>query len=320
MNVRSALRIIRFPNLLMVAATMYLMRWSIISPLLGVYGLGLQVSEAAFLGLVLSTVCITAAGYLINDYHDTRADQINKPGKVTVDLHIPRRVVLSVYNLLNLAGVGAGIVFSLLYRVPWMILIFMGAPFLLWYYSIRLKHIFLAGNLAISLLTGTVPMLVILFEHPLLARNFQTDPAFYPDGLLAILCWVGAFAFFAFMTNLIREIIKDVEDAEGDREVGSRSLPIVLGTGAVRTVIVALSIVTSGMLAFLFLRYLPDPVSLVYFAVALLLPFIYLIYRTLKSGTKSDYAFLSQWIKVIMLLGLLYAPVVHWLIRNYFTR
>lgn len=320
MSVTGAIRIFRLPNLLMVATTMYLMRWSIINPLLGVYGIELQVSEIAFLGLVISTVLITAAGYVINDYHDVRADQINKPEKVVVDFHVSRRFALFLHLALNFAGVTLGIVFSLLYHVPWMILIFAGVPLLLWYYSIRLKHILLAGNLAVSILTATVPLLVILFEYPLLARNFRSNTEFFPNGLVAIFIWVGAFAFFAFMTNLIREIIKDAQDVKGDRELDSRTLPISIGLKKTKVIIIGLTVFTVFILGYFFLTYLKDWISLGYYILALFLPFVYLVIRTIKSSDTRDFNFLSQWVKVIMLLGLLYAPVVHWLIRNFLTR
>jgi len=304
----------------MVAATMYLMRWSVIKPLLDVCNIDLQVSEPAFLGLVLSTVFITAAGYVINDYHDVRADQINKPDKVVIGLHVSRRSALLLHWLLNFTGVSAGVVFSVLYHVPWMIVVFAGAPFLLWYYTVRLKHMLLAGNLAVSLLTATVPMLVILFEYPLLSRNFSSDPDFFPHGLSAILIWVGAFAFFAFITNLIREIIKDAQDMKGDMELESHTVPILFGLRKTRVLIVSLAILVILVLGFLFLNYLNDEISLVYYFLALFLPLLFLIIRTLKSSDAKDFGLLSRTVKLIMLLGLLYAPIVNWLIKNYLSR
>jgi len=315
MSLSGALRIFRLPNLLMVAITMYLMRFTIIKPILFRYGIELQVSEISFLGLVLSTMLITAAGYVINDYHDVKADRINKPDKMVIGIHVSRRAALLLHGLLNAAGVLAGTVFSLLYHVPWMILVFAGAPLLLWYYSVRLKHVLLAGNLAVSLLTATVPLLVVLFEYPMLARNFRFNTEFYPQGLITILLWVLVFAFFAFMTNLIREIIKDAQDVEGDKELKSLTVPIVWGLPKTRLVVAGLAALTIAALSFIFLTFLTDTVSLIYFAMALLLPFIYLIYRTLMATDADDFKFLSQWVKLIMLLGILYAPVVHCLNR-----
>jgi 4-hydroxybenzoate polyprenyltransferase len=315
MKLRGAFRILRLPNLLMVAATMYVMRWSIINPLLDVYQLELQISEVAFLGLVLSTLFITAAGYVINDYHDVRADQINKPTKLVVDVYISRRTALLLHWILNFAGVTAGIIFSLLYRVPWMILVFGAAPMMLWYYSIRLKHILLAGNMAVALLTATIPMLVILFEYPLLARNYRLDALFFPDGLNSILIWVGAYAFFAFMTNLVREIIKDAEDIRGDQELGSQTLPITFGLTKTKTVIIALTLLTMVVLGFFFIVYLKDIISLAYYILFILLPSLFLIQRTYRASRAGNFGFISALMKIIMIMGLLYAPVVHWLIR-----
>ncbi len=320
MSVKGAFRIFRFPNLLMVAVTMYLMRWSIIKPLLGVYGIDLRVSELAFLGLVLSTVLITAAGYVINDYHDVRADQVNKPNKLVIGVHLSRRAAMLLHWILNFFGVTIGAAFAVLYHVPWMILIFAGAPLLLWYYSVRLKHILLAGNLAVSLLTGTVPLLVILFEYPLLARDFHNNTVFYPQGLHAILIWVCVFAFFAFMINLIREIVKDAQDVVGDMEMDSKTLPISYGIRKTKKIIVGLAVFTALVLGFFYLSYLRDAISLTYYGVALLLPFIYLVIRVLKSKDSKDYEFISRLVKIIMMLGLLYAPLVHWLIKHYLTK
>jgi len=300
----------------MVAATMYLMRLSVIMPLLERYGVDLQISDIAFLGLVLSTVLITAAGYVINDYHDVRADQVNKPAKLVVDIHLSRRNALFLYLILNFTGVSAGVVFSILYHVPWMILIFTGVPFLLWYYTIRLKHIFLAGNIAVSLLTGTVPLLVVMFEYPLLARHFKENPDFYPQGLLIVLIWVGTYAFFAFITNLIREIIKDAQDMKGDLEQDSHTLPILYGIRKSRNVVIFLTAFTAVILGFFFMTYLTDIFSLAYYFIGLLLPLSFLIYKTARSGDSGDFRLLSRIVKLIMLMGLLYAPIAHLLIRN----
>jgi 4-hydroxybenzoate polyprenyltransferase len=119
---------------------------------------------------------------------------------------------------------------------------------------------------------------------------------------------------------MIREIIKDAQDMEGDKEMGSRTLPIYFGIKVTKRVIIGLTVFSAMVLGFFFLSYLRDWISLTYFCVALLLPFIYLIIRTIKSENASDFQFISKWAKVIMLLGLLYAPLVNWLIKNFLNR
>jgi len=292
------------------------MRWSVISPILGLYDINLQVSELAFLCLVVSTMVIAAAGYVINDYHDVRADRINQPGRVVIDYQVSRRMAMLMHLILNTIGVVLGILFSLYYRVPWMILIFAGSPVLLWYYTVRLKHKLLIGNLVISFLTGTVPLLVILFEYPLLARKYADYPAFSSQGLQALLVWIAAFGFFAFMTNLIREIIKDAEDYEGDKESGSITIPIRIGFKSTNLIVFGLSILTLAFLGYFFIVHLTDKISLAYYLILLVIPFLFLAFRVLNARLPKDYHFLSQLTKIIMLLGLLYAPVVHYIIRR----
>ena len=315
MKVAGFVRIVRMPNLLMVAATMYLMRWSIIRPILGLYDIDLQVSELAFFCLALSTVLITAAGYVINDYHDVKADRINQPRRVVIDDQVSRRTALLLHWLMNVAGVFLGVVFSVLYRVPWMILIFAGAPLLLWLYSVNLKHKLLIGNLVVSLLTGTVPLLVILFEYPLLSRNYQSHTDFFPQGINALLFWVGLFSFFAFIINLIREIIKDAEDFAGDKESGSRTFPICFGFKNTKVLVVALSLLTLIILGYFFIWHLTDWLSLGYYFIGLVIPFLVLTVRMVTAKNSRDYHILSQLSKIIMLLGLLYAPLAHYIIK-----
>ncbi|OFY47322.1 MAG: hypothetical protein A2X22_05660 [Bacteroidetes bacterium GWF2_49_14] len=317
MKIAGYFRILRMPNLLMVIVTMYLMRWSVIQPILGLYQIDLQVSEFAFLCLVISTVLIAAAGYVINDYHDVKADRINQPHRVVIDRDVSRRMALLMHLFLNFSGVTLGVVFSIVYRVPWMIVVFVGSPLLLWLYSIRFKHKLLIGNLAISVLTATVPLLVILFEYPLLARNFSGLPDFFPQGINALLYWVGAFGFFAFLTNLIREIVKDAEDYTGDKESGSQTIPICWGFAVTKWIIIILSVITAGFLGFFFFVHLSDLISLIFYLVLLLLPIIFLVIKVLAAKTTADYHFISQLVKIIMLLGLLYAPVAQFLMKRF---
>lgn len=311
-------RLFRFSNLLMVILTMYLMRWSVIKPILEVQNLNLQVSELAFLILLLSTVLITAAGYVINDYHDAKADRINRPDQVIIDRIISRRQALLMHWILNIAGVVAGSAFAIKYNLLWLVIPFAGAPFLLWYYSFALKHRIILGNLLVSLLTASVPLLVLFFELPLLIRNYGKIYPFLPDLLRVLVFWIGTFAFFAFMTNFIREIIKDAEDMKGDGESGSRTVPLSLGLRTAKTAVVSLSAVTLAVLGFVFIHYLTDWISMGFYFLFLFLPFVLLMIKMIKAINQVDFRFLSQLIRLIMLFGLLYAPVANWLISKFF--
>jgi 4-hydroxybenzoate polyprenyltransferase len=138
-----------------------------------------------------------------------------------------------------------------------------------------------------------------------------------------ILAWVGGFAFFAFLTTLLREIIKDIEDFEGDAAYGRKTLPIVLGIRASKAVVVVLVLLTIVALAVVFVRHLRfsptgslDLLSLTWFAAALVIPFLVLIYRILRAGTREDYRSCSNLTKTIMLAGILYSFIVYYIIQQ----
>jgi 4-hydroxybenzoate polyprenyltransferase len=122
------------------------------------------------------------------------------------------------------------------------------------------------------------------------------------------------------MTNLIREIIKDAQDIEGDRDINSHTLPISVGIRKTKGVIIVLILFTVLFLGFFFHFYLTDWISQAYYILFLLLPFGYVAIRTISSAGNRDFGSLSNWTKAIMLMGLLYAPIAHWLIRNFVTR
>lgn len=325
-HVKAFFKLIRVQNLFIVALTQYLMRWCIIHPILGhisvvrngeVVGLPffeLQFSEVNFFLLVLSTVFLTAAGYVINDYFDTKTDLVNHPGKVIVGKSIPRRTAMGFHIVFNILGVGIGAYIAFLVRMPFLIFIFVIVTGLLWFYSTTYKRQFLIGNLIVALLTALVPLMVILFEIPLLNRAYGQILLEYNTNLNLVIAWVGGFSFFAFITTLTREIIKDIEDFEGDNAYGRKTMPIMLGVRNSKWVVIGLSTLTVSALVIVFFRYLKDIITLIYMSVALFLPFILLTYRMIKADKKSDYRFASNLSKMIMLAGIIYSLVVYFII------
>lgn len=302
----------------MVALTMYIMRWSIVIPILGYMGLEEEMPEWSFTLLVLSTLLITAAGNVINDFHDVRADQINQPDKVVIDRKVSRRKAILAHFMLNSLGVIIGVFICFYHQIYWLSLIFIVVPGLLWWYSIKLKHLPFYGNAVVSLLTGTVPLLVILFEYPLLTRAHQVAIENETVTIMPVVYWILAFAIFAFLSNLIREMVKDGEDLLGDVEAGSRTLAIELGIKRLKLVIALLTFVSLVFLSLIFLIYLPDWISLAYFILLLGLPFVVVLILTLRVKEPKDFAPVSFLVKLIMFFGILYAPVSYFITQNLF--
>ena len=237
-----------------------------------------------FIYVVLSTILLAAAGYMINDYSDIRIDVINKPEKLIVDKYIPRRVVLALHLTFNFAGVILGALVS--YKFG---LLNLCIAFILWQYSVRFKYQFFTGNLLVSLLMALTLMVV----------------AFATDTML--LLWLVFYTVFAFLTGLIREITKDIEDMEGDAVFNAKTLPNTLGIPRTKIVIYYLMLLTLSTLilscVYLFIKgYIVLPSYLI---VATAIPLAIFFQRTIGADSKKDFSFLSRMIKLIMVAGVL---------------
>lgn len=313
------LRLVRIQNLLIVVFTQCLMRWAIIEPILDVNNFDLQFSNFNFWLLVLATVSLTAAGYVINDYFDTKTDILNRPDEVVVGKHISRRTAMTLHVILSITGIVVGGYISWrigLYQLGIIYLIVSG---ILWYYSTTYKRQFLIGNIIVAVLTALVPLMVVLYEIPMLNNEYRATLISLHTNFNNIFFWVIGFSFFAFFTTLIREIIKDMEDFEGDSVYGRNTLPIVLGVIPVKVILVVLNLIVIGALGVVYLIFLwGELITMFYFIFALIIPVLFLIYKIIRAKTKSDYTIASLINKVIMLLGLLYSLVVYYIFHYQF--
>lgn len=322
----SLVKLIRLPNLIIVAATQYLMRFAIINSILqfynnnsnGEFHFSLQVSEIDFFILVLSTVCLTAAGYVINDYFDTKTDRLNRSKKmVIVGNTISRRTAMTLHLVLNAIGVVGGA------YVSWKIghikfgFIFILVAGVLWYYSTTYKRQLLIGNIIVAVLTAMVPLMVILYELPMLNLAYSEIMLKYNQSFLPMLYWVSVFAIFAFLTTLIREIIKDIEDFEGDAAYGRNTLPIVWGVMNTKIIIIFLLALTLSGIIYLFSKFLQESqLTLWYLIIAILLPIILLTIKIIIAKNKNDYKVSSLLMKLIMMFGLGYSIIAAYIFQN----
>ncbi|GAB4135248.1 MAG: geranylgeranylglycerol-phosphate geranylgeranyltransferase [Bacteroidia bacterium] len=310
------LKLIRFPNLLILAFTEYMLRWFLIKPVLelkrvdiGFSVLENAITETDFFLFSLSTVMIAAAGYIINDYFDVRIDDINRPSTNVVGKTIKRRVAMGAHMVINILGCGIGIWLSYKYDLLKVgSFIYITVPALLWFYSTNLKKQFLIGNIVIALITGLIPIMVMLFE---LTSIYKANPELVQGGLLNLsdVYSVGKmYALFAFVISLLREIIKDAEDYEGDMAYGGKTAPIVLGIAKTKMLITGIAAVMMALIGYIqFLQQEgKDWMSFGYFTVLLQLPFVYLIYRINTAKGKNDWRISSLIVKLIMIAGVSY--------------
>jgi len=275
--VKTYLRLIRFPNLVLIVLSQALVQACLLAA--GVnWGM---VARPGFAALTLSTVFIAAAGYIINDYYDVKIDAINKPERMLVGKAIRRRRAMFAHLVLSVAGVAIGLALA----IP-VGLINMGAVLLLWGYSARLKKMLLIGNVVIALLAASMLLVV----------------AVYNDALNRITL---GYALFAFLISLIREIIKDMEDVKGDASFDCRTLPIVAGIRNTKLVLYPL---VALFLVFLLVVVFHRRTALLfdsYMLLLVLLPSVWLVIKLARSDRRRDFAYLSSLNKFIMLTGIL---------------
>ncbi len=319
--IKAISRLIRLPNLLIIAGTQYLMRYMVVAPFLEINGFELQLSNFHFAILVLSTIFIAAAGYAINDYFDTKTDRVNKPDSVVIDKQISRQLAINLHTIFNIIGVGTGVYLSFHIKVPGLSLLFLLTAGLLWFYSTNYKRQFFIGNFIVSFLIGIVPMIVVLFELPLLNREYGEIMLKAGANFNYIFYWVAGFSFFAFLTNFIREIIKDAEDYEGDSAYGMNTFPIQLGMSYTKVFIIFLILSLLGILTYVVFKYILlssekfDFISAIYFLVTIFIPLLFIIFQIAIAKNKRDYHLSSQILKLVMLFGVLYSFMVYYMLN-----
>ncbi|MFK8103668.1 MAG: geranylgeranylglycerol-phosphate geranylgeranyltransferase [Saprospiraceae bacterium] len=299
------MRILRFPNLLIVVFTQYLLQYAVLIPNFSAVGITPLLDHLHFALFVLSTLIIAAGGYLINDIVDLKIDQINKPEKMWIGKYCSLAQAWQLY--LGLSGLGLLLSLYLALHVGnlSLLLIYPVAVLLLYSYSMYLKKTALWGNLIVAIFCAFVPMIVLFAERSAYQELQLAAP------IRASYCWTlfGAYGVFAFCSTLFREIIKDLEDIKGDAAQGCKTLPIVAGVSIAKTV--------AGTIGFLLLTLL---VVVAYFhwqqkqylqlgfnLLAIVLPLTGSLWKLTKSDLdKAAYHQLSTLAKLIMLFGLIY--------------
>jgi 4-hydroxybenzoate polyprenyltransferase len=299
-------RMARLPNLFIIILTQVLLRYAVFQRFL-YEGNGDLLSPAPdFFLLVLATVLVALAGYIINDYQDVPADQLNKPGKNPFEKAIRPRTGLVAYWTLNGLAMLIAVFLGIRARSLLFGLIFPFTAILLWLYSMRYKQMLLVGNLVVAGLSALVIFMVWYSEFLYLRLNPDLFAGVLPDMKLTNLYFTG-YALFAFLVSLIREIIKDMEDREGDRHVGCRTLPLVLGMTFSRNLITAVIVITVLVLGFtMSVLYNRDQNwAFWYLLAAVQAPLIFLMVKLFFAKRTDEFHFLSNLCKIIIVAGII---------------
>ena len=301
-------RLLRFKNLLIVMFTQYLLRYFALLPVLNAHAILPTLDSFHFFLLSLSTTLIAAGGYVINDIADQAIDSINKPNTRIVGRLISEKKALSIYHSINLLGFSIALYLAYYINDLKLITLFPFATLLLWLYSFYFKKMFLTGNIVVSLFCAFVAI-IILFAERFVFYQLPTKDSF------EILFLFLGYALFAYLSTMYRELIKDMEDMEGDRLNNCQTLPIMLGLGRTKVITFILGLTFLFFLAYFvfFLIKLHKYYDAAIITIAIIMPLLYSFMLLNKAVHKKDFHDLSNLTKWLMISGLLYLPIYQFL-------
>ncbi len=307
------IRLVRPLNLLIIALTMYGLGWYL-DPMVGC-SCTYIVTDWPFFLLVISTVMIAAGGNIINDYFDVRADRVNKPEKVIIGKYVKKRVAIASHWIINFIAFSIAAYLSYRMKSFWYVFIHLFSINILWFYSMYFKRRFLTGNILVAALTAMVPVIVgIFFHQSQVSLPYSGYIKYYPFveqlGIDILLYIAIGLACFAFVLNLSREIVKDIEDIEGDKVLKAKSIPITLGVKKSKwfiVIVLLMSIGLAGYFGYRFHELSPKNLLPVLLAGGVALICVLL---TILAKERKNYRLINHLIKLAMTIGLL--TPVYW--------
>ena len=265
----------------------------------------LALTDFNYILLVIATVCIAAGGYVINNIMDQDTDEIAKPQNRVVGVSISETMAYNWYIGLTIVGVGIGFYLSNVIYKPTFASMFILVATLLYMYATSFKQIPVLGNVVVALMLSTSIVIIGLFD---ILPAIDADNRFRMKEAFDILMH---FAIFAFIINLIREIVKDMEDMDGDYQSGINTLPIAIGVQKTKIIVGVLTVLSIGILAYYVNSNLFELDYVVYYAMILIVgPLIYFGVKLLNATTKKEYHHLSLVLKIILFFGILSVAVI----------
>lgn len=299
--VLAVLRVLRFPNLVVVAVTQLLVFYRILLPAFQQAEIRNALSNWKLLELIIVTLMVTASGYLINDLQDVQTDDINRPGTNPV-ARLGRETVMWFYAVCLLVGFLVSQLLAYRLGERHLLWIFPLAVAMLSIYSVWVKRIPVLGNALVAAYCAGVPGIILLAERRAVRQLIDTNSEL---GLNALrICLI--FMVFAFLATLLRELVKDLEDLRGDREVGRRTIPVRWGVPFSRQLGIFLgALVVAAILCPVLLgwpAFLSPPMLL---CIGLLLVFLlYILFQLARAEEQATYHQLSTLLKLFLLGGL----------------
>ncbi|CAM3467330.1 geranylgeranylglycerol-phosphate geranylgeranyltransferase [Aequorivita lipolytica] len=295
------LRLIRYQNLIFIALVQIFIKYGLFLP----FGIETTLNTFGFVLMVIATLCITAGGNIINDIYDVEIDKINKPTKILIGRKITERNANRLFIILNVIGVAIGFYLANIIERPSFAALFIGISALLYLYASYLKGMLFVGNLLISVLVAMSLIIVLLFDLlPVITPQNQAPQS-------VVFKIVLQYALFAFFINLIREIVKDLQDINGDKKGEMNTLPIALGRKRTTKIVFGMgAFMVLGIVVYMYEHLYNEQILLLYFLFAIVAPLLYFCIKAWDAKTSKEFGFLSKLLKIIMFLGVCSIPLI----------
>lgn len=279
----------------MIIFTQVLVKYHLFEP----FGIDVTLGDLDFALLVFSMVCLAAAGNIINDLYDRRADKINKPHKLIIGTHVSEKTAYNLFFFFNIVGVGIGFYLSNLVGNPSFIALFILPSAFLYLYATQIKGTVLVGNLVVSIMVAMIIVMVGIFD---------LVPAITPENRLTqkvIFSILIDYAIFAFLLNFLREMVKDQEDIRGDYNAGYQTLPVILGRERTNKIIFLVALLPLAGALFYIYNYLYDNrFALLYALIFIVGPLLYFLVKITSAESKKQYHHMSLLLKLVLAAGL----------------
>ncbi len=311
--IASYFKIIRPINLLIMALTMYFLRYFYFKTALDIFNIELVASDWQYGCLVISVLLSAASGYVINDFYDYKADIINRPESVVAFRLFTRKQLVNLYLILvilSLCGAWLAVHGSVL---PLIVTVIFNS--LLFLYSSNLKAMPFLSNVIVSAIIAFIPAYALLYDIP--STLFQVDEASYEHLSKEILeekfnRFIFFFMEMAFFINLSREIIKDIIDIKGDKQLTIKTIPMIYGVDGTRVFVVILLLTTGGLILIH-----PALSNMTYSFFFFLVTIIPCILAASYSLWHSNFKKSSVFLKLAMFIALMYLPIFHFILGHH---
>jgi 4-hydroxybenzoate polyprenyltransferase len=295
------LNLIRYKNLLLLA----FMQLVILFGFLKMQDIPLALALWQYYLLIISTVCIAAGGYIINDIMDQDVDGINKPKKAIVGHSISENFAYNLYVAFSIVGVGIGFYLSKIIGRPNFVTVFILCAALLYIYSTSFKQIMIVKNIVVAFLLAFSILIIDLF------MIFPATDITNKEQMLPVFSVLIDFSIIAFIINMLREMVKDLEDVNGDYNNGIQTLPVALGVARTTKLVFGLSFIpTICILYYMYVNLFELQFATVYILGFLIGPLLYFSIKIWSAKNKKDYTHLSDVLKLIIFLGIIAIAVI----------